>query len=779
MTGSSKTTKTAKPKKQTQYNVGRSTRRALHYQSEWSPFEGLKPADADELFVRIGKDQGEKFQQNFGELQQLLHSVDPVMLLSILAFLSQFATSRDNSSRTLEHAVLQHHVELFQGLVLQRKLEDFDLRHPIPPQMQKFIDLVRQTERSFPMRRYADLDPSTTAHERHEVRLIEMIRTHTQSVRNLGYPQQIYQTVIDLFAPLEDEIEARCGVRVKHLVQMCVTIMSNAEDRINEHLRLLRPALRARTITNLVKQFQKAFPAAVRSCEELVAYFRNNGIGLQEARLVIFSYSDQFLPDNFKFSLDDFRRAYSKPLDLKVLEGVLHKWSLSFGDLAATEPEHLFMNNPVWTKPFIRLGEEYFIPIVGLTLSFCLEMMESIVWEDTYLRGRYERRRGKFLEEKTKVLFQKAFPSAEIFQGSLWTDPDSKKTYENDLLVLIDSFAIIVEAKSSKVSSQARRGAKRSLQSSIQTLVVDPSLQAKRFADYLQDHLGIHSLSTRSGSVNRIDTSQVNRIIRLSVTLDHLGPLQASLRDLFRAGLVPPNIDLSPAMHLADLEIVLETLERNAEKLHYLARRAEFQSHAKYLADESDLLALYLDTGLNLREKEFDGTLLIFYGLSTILDSYFMRQWTGRRVGKPKRRYSKWWKRILERIEMQPMRGWSEIGLMLLNVSYEEQVWFEREFLTCQKLVSADTWTRKENNAFFCLAGAPQQPTLVLGVAYKGLSRNERNAWIEEGAIRAMRDQVVSKAVVIGIDVEKNSAPYPYDVLSVVMKTEKEPQEQS
>jgi hypothetical protein len=75
------------------------------------------------------------------------------------------------------------------------------------------------------------------------------------------------------------------------------------------------------------------------------------------------------------------------------------------------------------------------------------------------------------------------------------------------------------------------------------------------------------------------------------------------------------------------------------------------------------------------------------------------------------------------------------------------------------------------------MAGAPQQPTLIVGVAYKGLSRDERNEWIEEGAIRVMNDQAVSKAVVIGIDVIKKTSPYPYDVLSVVMKSENARQE--
>ena len=333
-------------KDQAQYNVGHARRRALQFEVGHSPFEGLKEADAHELFVQIGKDHGNHFKETFDELRQMLHSVNPVMLLSILSFLSCFANSLRNSLRTPKYAVLQHHVELFQGLVLMSQLEQFEFKHPIPPQMQRFIELVGETEQSFAIRRYADVDPALPLQERHSARLIEMVRSHTQSVRNWGYPQQIHTMVKELFEPLEEEIESRFGVRVEHLVQMFISIPSSAEARLNAHLRLLRPAMQARTITTLVKRFQKSFPAAVPSCEDLVAYFKTNKIGLQEARIIIFSFSDQLLPNRFIFSVDDFVAAYPRALDPQVLGSVLDRWSLSFGDLSTTEPEQM-----VWSTP--------------------------------------------------------------------------------------------------------------------------------------------------------------------------------------------------------------------------------------------------------------------------------------------------------------------------------------------------------------------------------------------------------------------------------------------
>ena len=138
--------------------MGQASRRALPFEIRHSPFEGLKEGDAHELFVQIGKDHGKNFKETFDELRQMLHSVNPVMLLSILSFLSCFANSLRNSLRTPKYAVLQHNVELFQGLVLMSQLEQFEFKHPIPPQMQRFIELVGEAEQSFAIRRLSSAD---------------------------------------------------------------------------------------------------------------------------------------------------------------------------------------------------------------------------------------------------------------------------------------------------------------------------------------------------------------------------------------------------------------------------------------------------------------------------------------------------------------------------------------------------------------------------------------------------------------------------------------------
>ena len=146
--------------------------------------------------------------------------------------------------------------------------------------------------------------------------------------------------------------------------------------------------------------------------------------------------------------------------------------------------------------------------------------MEAIIKPHAKIYKKYEERRGKFLEQEIYQLFQKAFPSAKLYQGSEWFDPTTKKTFETDLLVLLDSHLLIVEAKSGRVTEATKRGAFESLKKIVKKLMVEPSIQSKRFSDYLIKNPGLHQLKTRKGELNEVDCSKVREVVRLSITLE-------------------------------------------------------------------------------------------------------------------------------------------------------------------------------------------------------------------------------------------------------------------
>ena len=152
------------------------------------------------------------------------------------------------------------------------------------------------------------------------------------------------------------------------------------------------------------------------------------------------------------------------------------------------------------------------------------------------------------------------------------------------------------------------------------------------------------------------------------------------LRDLVAADLTDEALeDLSYTLSLFDLMVILEMLDHPSEVLHYLKRRAEIEKGEFLAGEETDLLGFYLRTGFNLGEAEFEpGQLMQIFGLSDAIDTYHYRLEGGLEAEKPRMRRTDWWEQLLTTIESRRVFRWTELGLALCNVAYEEQREFEQ-----------------------------------------------------------------------------------------------------
>jgi hypothetical protein len=725
-----------------------------------SPFEGMTENEVFEIINKLGENFDQQFETSFETLQKQIFQVDPCSLLSLFAYYGLTTSPGINREWTEENPILQHHVEFLQGLLLQHPQDSFDFRPALPQDFDESRQLVQEVTDRFPERHSSLTDPSTTREPFHKLIAIKTIRIDTQAVRR-GYPQQVKRIVSDLFSSLDDRIEQTIGVRVVCLVEMWFKILDVVESRINQHWNLVMPALAAKNIETAIKEYYQAFPDLTSSPEDLSAYVQKEGLTLDGLRAIIFSQSDLRLKHIYTLILDTFVDAYPKAVNPEALKNVLDAWSLSFGDLSDCNPEHLFLGNPVWQKPLIKLEVgTYFCPVITLFSNFFIDMMEALIKPNAEIYKKYEEHRGKFLEQEIYQLFQRAFPSAKLYQGSEWFDPTTKKTFENDLLVLLDSYLLVVEAKSGRVTEATRRGAFESLKKIVKKLLVEPSIQSKRFSDYLKNNLGLHQFKNRKGELNEVECSKVREVVRLSITLESLGTLFCRSTDLKHAGLIASDIEMSPTMSLADLEIIFEILEGSCEKLHYLVRRAEFEKNADYIGDEIDLLAFYLDTGFNIGNAEFTQQPLSLLGMSNIFDPFFMRELPKSETPKPKRKLIRWWRSIIQHIESRQPERWSEVGCVLLNFTYDEQTKFEEGFKRIKKIVHKFWELPERNDTCTLINKTVPERGAVAGFAYKRIDREKRNRRMKNAVDEARSISHVSRVVVIGVDVEQNDYPY-------------------
>ena len=145
----------------------------------------------------------------------------------------------------------------------------------------------------------------------------------------------------------------------------------------------------------------------------MIELAQSENLSLEQIKSFILSHSDLTLPEDLTFDLSTLSSELGLPEE--SLSTALEKLSLSFGDLAEYRTEQLFLYNPVWTKPLIKLENgTFFCATPQVFFSFIFPIFEELIGTVEPLRESYRTRRAEFLESEIKRLFGQAFPECEI-----------------------------------------------------------------------------------------------------------------------------------------------------------------------------------------------------------------------------------------------------------------------------------------------------------------------------------------------------------------------------
>jgi hypothetical protein len=703
--------------------------------------------------TRIRTDGEEAARLHEEAMEALLRvpvAADPLITLASFSF-HGLTTSLDTVREVEEFdPILMHHVELLQAVMLRHQRRTFSLEPPSSDHLGFLRHLLLTATRTFSQKRAAEIQPETSLEEIHRRAIQEDFRLATMAVRNWGYGEQMLRTVAAVFAPLDGEVEACLGVRIGHLLAMYRVLLTNMNRRLQEHVRKLQVLLKVTTVAEGLEAFEAEFASLGEAGVHLAAADRL-GLATEDIRERLISLSDNFTPDIYTFDLVQAVEAYPGPVEPSVLHAVLQSLSIGFGELSEEKPEHFFLANPVWYRPFVRLpGDRYFLPVLELLMSFCLEQVAGLVRPHEKLKKRYDSARQRFVEEEAERLLRKAFPPATIFRGVYRTEGDRRT--ENDVVMHLDGYLVVVEAKGGRVSDSTRRGSSEGIVRNVKDLVVTPTRQAAGLVDYLKGKPQLHALENERRMPIELDTRGVEELLPIGVTLDML-TVNASVRALHDAGMVAEIAGLAPVIPISHLEAVLEILGTPLERLHYLVRRSQFDREFRFTGDEMDVLAFYLESGLNLRGGVAENGYVQLLGRSYMLTSYFKRKSVGRKVTEPRRPITPWWRGLLRRLEENRVRGWSKAGVVLLNATIEEQEGIEAALR--RGVRSAARKLKKGQLARKVFPyGLTWRENAVVALLYRGRQSRDLEALVELEAYQIREELGHWNVVVMGFDVE-------------------------
>lgn len=158
----------------------------------------------------------------------LFRRVYPPHLIGVIAGwgLARSSGPEGISSTSMLAGIEQHHIELLQALLLT--LPDKEWGQP-PAESGDFefaVDTVKQLATAFHRRRLSQMDRPGGVAEKAIITLQELVRDHTQMVRNWGYYDDMIRIVKGLYAPLDEAFATAHGFRAADLVDVIDAILS-------------------------------------------------------------------------------------------------------------------------------------------------------------------------------------------------------------------------------------------------------------------------------------------------------------------------------------------------------------------------------------------------------------------------------------------------------------------------------------------------------------------------------------------------------------------------
>ncbi len=538
-------------------------------------------------------------------LSRFLAARDPFIVLARSAVrLITESHQTGRGVRTLEQTV----VEITQALILSGDCPPRTVPTS-PANFERYWDQLNRNLRSFINKN--ENETQTDA----EYIVARRARIQTMYYRNLFSRDYCIDTLEALLKKIDERSNTTLGYKLSELFLAMVRIVDIVLERF-DHLRarvrtLLTSNDRAE-VTKSIAYIQTISPVADRIWR---AYHREFS-ALEDLRAAGFQLSELAYP--WVFTLP--RKLLESEFPAAIVNAL---FGLSFRqeDLKDYPREHLYLDNPVWAKPYIALDEDHlFAALPQLVFSFPFGIIEALVGINASLTKAYEAAKSEHLEQATQDLLQKAMPGASVERSVVWDDPETGKQLENDVVGFLGNFVFVFEAKSGRIKDASRRGGVLSLKKNFKDLFVEPGIQGQRLQKYL-DSNGKKAVLRRKSDHTIIDIrpERPKVVFRFSVCFEHFCGLTSAKHHLRDLGLLPDTSAWAPVLSIGELEMISRYLDTEISFQHYLTRRATLEEILEFDGDEQDILSMYLVNGLWLRSDTFEDRRVSFFEADSLV----------------------------------------------------------------------------------------------------------------------------------------------------------------
>lgn len=373
-----------------------------------------------------------------------------------------------------------------------------------------------------------------------------------------------------------------------------------------------------------------------------------------------------------------------------------------------------FRTLPARKKPLIRLGGDYY----AVDPCFIRDAgYRALLWNLLRIKPDYKQK----FDERQKTLSERAFLDicdAQLKEATFhlevyYKDSTTKQWVENDALILIDDVLMLVEAKAGAAATIASPclDFARHVRA-VQDLVIKAYTQCKRFFEYLNSEEEapiFKKVNNRYVECDRLRRSDYRLMLPISLTVESFSPFSTMCKELPE---ITPILGKHAFFSLSidELFVLKRFLPTMGELAHYLeVRQAVAAIKNVHLIDEFDHLGAYIkknrfDLDLVGRRSELNAEMLIWDGMSEVVDRYFEQQDWGT-VAPPAQNYPSEVIKLLCALDATRAPGWLSAESHIRNYGEERRSNLDDMLAQCRAILNSYP------SRYFCLTG--EQPLFV------------------------------------------------------------------
>lgn len=720
-----------------------------------NPFEGMSQDQRAQALAQIRNGAQKNYQNALQDIFRVCTTHNPLALLSNLVFYGLTAGVGDDgvSKKDGDSIVHQFQIELFQAIALKiNKASRANL--PFDADIfQETIDGLKNLSDAKSIMDFSE-DHAIDGDEKKAINLVrQVVKGNTRAVRNWGYSAQIRNISKEIYAEFDLMVKDKYGFTCTGAISIFEHLISKLEIVVNKRVDFYKSLANLQDKTQILATYAARLNIPLSEVPDFNNFSTQEDFPVMSLVLLLMTHDDLSLFEKFKFSPSEI--AQELGMDHLQVQAIFDNFSLPLDQTLETDIEEIFLSNPVWTRPIIKLNDQvYFCAIPQTFFSFVIPSLESFISKID--AERLSKSRSVYLENKIREIICRRFPQSKTVSGLEWKKDG--RLYETDLITFIDSHAVILEAKSGKITESALKGALGRIKKHITQLFIDPGIQSARFKDHLEALIKDQILDPELVKKIPIDLQSIRKIIRISVSLEDFGSLQSNLTDLKGTGWFPNGFTPCPTFNLADFETIFDFLEHPVQILHYFEARHNIENLLDYRGDELDLLGLYISTLFNLGSVGKD-THLSISGMSSEIDRYYMSREIGVHIEKPQPKISKLFKDIFRQLEDRKPLRWTEIGVILNYFSPDDQVGMESRLGSLKRNVLKNWKKTGHLNSVVCIPPKNSQFALCY-VMYKEADKENRDYYVKNGVAKSLEHKHVKYCLVVAKNIDSEELAY-------------------